>query len=328
MNRLLAILCIATSSLIMSCNNSSVTNTPTNTDTTRTTISVVGSYVTADYEKRATGYDWVAILVTQITDSTIQVSARSRADKKKPTCSFDTKANRINDSTYQSTIEGKQVLFQFSADSIKIATAKEADNAFLNFYCSGGASLAGSYHKIKEPIDEQQMDSTVFNQVLMDGKIGFNIRTTGKGSIQHLQLQPFGLSIDNRLIEMDIDGSVVNAEIGDLNRDGFPELLIYTVSAGSGSYGNVMGYSVNNGKSISSISFPAIADNPKANQGYMGHDEFAIVEASLVQRFQTYQTTDNNSKPTGMYRQIQYKLKNGEASRVFVVDKIIEFPAK
>jgi hypothetical protein len=44
-----------------------------------------------------------------------------------------------------------------------------------------------------------------------------------------------------------------------------------------------------------------------------------------VQRFPIYKEGDTNSKPTGGMRQIQYKLKNGEASKVFAVDKIIEY---
>ena len=58
-----------------------------------------------------------------------------------------------------------------------------------------------------------------------------------------------------------------------LFRSGFPEILIYTVSAGSGSYGNVVGYSVNNGKSISQIYFPELFDNKEASRGYMGRSE-------------------------------------------------------
>ena len=57
----------------------------------------------------------------------------------------------------------------------------------------------------------------------------------------------------------------------------------------------------------------------------MGHDEFAIVETTFVQRFPIYNDDDTNSNPTGGTRQIQYKLKDGEASRKFVVDKVIEY---
>lgn len=70
---------------------------------------------------------------------------------------------------------------------------------------------------------------------------------------------------------------------------------------------------------------PDIAENPEASKGYMGHDEFAIVENSFCRRFKTYNPQDTNSNPTGKMRQIQYKLKEGENSKVFVADKIIEF---
>ena len=101
--------------------------------------------------------------------------------------------------------------------------------------------------------------------------------------------------------------------------------MIYITSAASGSYGTAIGFSGNNNKSMSEITIPSMVDNPKANKGYMSHDEFALVEGTLVQRFPIYKEGDTNSKPTGGMRQIQYKLKNGEASKVFAVDKIIEY---
>lgn len=170
--------------------------------------------------------------------------------------------------------------------------------------------------------DEQTIG---FQKILILQDITFDITTIGDGSVSELTIQPTGLEIDNQQIELEIDGQVVNAEIEDLNSDGFPEILIYTVSAGSGSYGNVIGYSVNNGKSISQIYFPDISENKEAGEGYMGHDEFAVVETSLVQRFPIYKSGDSNSNPTGGTRQIQYKLQEGEASRLFVIDKISDY---
>ena len=46
----------------------------------------------------------------------------------------------------------------------------------------------------------------------------------------------------------------------------------------------------------------------------MGHDEFTVMENSLVRRFPIYKKNDSNAKPTGGTRQIEYKLKMGEAS--------------
>ena len=296
------------------------------TSASSSTISaLVGDYVSADYEKRNEGYDWVAVSVSQVSDSTLHVSVRSRADKKKPTCTFDADAVKSTENIYKATVEGKNILFTFKDNSIAISTEKQEDSSILNYYCSGGGSLAGDYKKINEPLDEKQIDPRTFTKVLSLQNITFDINATGKGSTQQLTIQPIGLKVDNKKITMEVDEKITNAEIEDLNSDGFPEVLVYTTSAGSGSYGNVIGYSVNNGKSMSSIAFPNIADNPTANKGYMGHDEFAIVENTLVQRFKIYNEGDTNAKPTGKTRQIQYKLKDGEASRKFVVDKILEF---
>ena len=168
----------------------------------------------------------------------------------------------------------------------------------------------------------QEKQKIIFQKTLTLQNITFDIINTGEGSISELTIQPKGLEIDNQKITIELDGQVVNAEIEDLNLDGFPEILLYTISAGSGGYGNVIGYSVNNGKSISQIYFPDLFDNKEASSGYMGHDEFAIIETTLVRRFPVYKDGDTNNNPTGGFRQIGYKLKDGEASRSFVIEKI------
>jgi hypothetical protein len=176
---------------------------------------------------------------------------------------------------------------------------------------------------IENPTQETQ--KIIFQKTLTLQNITFDIINTGEGSISELTIQPEGLEIDNQKITLEIEGQVTNAEIEDLNSDGSPEILIYIVSAGSGSYGNVIGYSVNNRKSMSQIYFPDLFDNKEASSGYMGHDEFAIVETTLVRRFPVYNEGDTNNNPTGGFRQIGYKLKDGEASRSFVIDKISEY---
>jgi hypothetical protein len=314
------------------CNNqdkSKATKLSSQTENTLQSIShFTGDYVSESYSKRSEGYDWMAVSVNQLSDSSVHIMVRSRFDKKKPSCTFDADAIKLSDNQFKSDVDGKRIIYTFNKNSINIAPDKSEDKDILQYYCSGGGSFSGNYNKIIEPLDEKQIDNRVFIKVLTLQNIGFDVSTSGKGSIQQLTIQPFGLSIDNRKIIKEIEGSVTNAEIEDLNSDGYPELLIYTTSAGSGSYGNVIGYSVNAGKSISEIYFPSISNNSKANKGYMGHDEFAIVETSLVQRFKTYKESDTNSNPTGNIRQIQYKLKDGEASRIFIIDKIIEYPEK
>lgn len=168
------------------------------------------------------------------------------------------------------------------------------------------------------------LKDTIFHKVLSLQNISFEIWTTGSASMQTLRIQPSGLSIVNGELTHEIDGRIVEAEISDLNSDGYPEILIYTQSAGSGSYGNVIAYSTNNGKSVSQVYFPPLSDNPETAKGYMGHDEFTLIETSLAHRFPIYKEGDSNANPTGGMRQIEYKLVDGEASRRFEIVKISE----
>ena len=165
----------------------------------------------------------------------------------------------------------------------------------------------------------------MFNQTLELQGISFQVMSANSGSLNNLLIIPTGLEIDNSPILEEIDGRVNGAEVADLNNDGSPEIYVYITSAGSGSYGSLVAYSANRRKSLSSIYLPPIMENQVAKKGYMGHDEFAVVETSLVRRYPVYQQTDSNAKPTGGTRQLQYKLIPGEASWLLKVDKVVDY---
>ncbi|MEO8960963.1 MAG: PliI family lysozyme inhibitor of I-type lysozyme [Ginsengibacter sp.] len=201
-------------------------------------------------------------------------------------------------------------------------------SALILIGCKESVTNKNLETQTEDSVTHSTKDQRPFQKMLSSQKISYEVSAMGSGSIQQLIVQPTGLTEINDKITLEIDGQVINAEIADLNSDGYPELLVYTTSAGSGSYGNVIGFSPNNGKSLSQIYFPNVADNSKANSGYMGHDEFGVVDNTLVQKFPIYKKGDINSNPRGGIRQIQYKLKDGEASRKFVLDKIVELSNK
>lgn len=176
---------------------------------------------------------------------------------------------------------------------------------------------------VKEGIDSVKQEISFNTELTYPGSnISFKINTKGDSLI----IQPSGLSVSNETLYHDITGyTVVNAEIGDLNIDSYPELFVYLTSDGSGSYGKLIGYSVNNGKSVSQVYLPDISENDEVSKGYMGHDEMAIVENTFCQRFPIYKEGDSNANPTGEIRQIQYKLVDGESSRILKIDKVINF---
>jgi len=164
-----------------------------------------------------------------------------------------------------------------------------------------------------------------FEQTLSLQGITFKVTCPNASSINTLTIEPSGLEIDNSPISREVDGTVTGAEVEDLNADGSPEIYVYVQSAGSGSYGSLVAYSANRKKSLSEIYLPPVADNPEASKGYMGHDEFAVVENTFVQRFPIYAEGDTNAAPTGKTRQLQYKLEAGEAGWVLRLDRTVEY---
>lgn len=164
-----------------------------------------------------------------------------------------------------------------------------------------------------------------FDQTLSLQGVSFHVTCPNQGSINALRIEPHGLKKDNKVILKEIEGTVTGAEVGDLNIDGSPEIYVYVTSAGSGSYGSLVAYAANRKKSLTEIYLPSLSDDPKVSKGYMGHDEFAVIENSLARRFPIYKDGDTNGAPSGGMRQIQYKLKAGEAGWVLRSHRIDEF---
>ena len=154
--------------------------------------------------------------------------------------------------------------------------------------------------------------------------IRFHVASTDEGSINTLHIVPAGLEIDNSAIVRMIDGTVTGAEVADLNGDGSPEVYVYVTSAGSGSYGSLVAYSVNRRKSLSEIYLPALAEDKQAAMGYMGHDVFSVDDSYLVRCFPVYREADTNVQPTGGMRQLQYRLVRSEAGWILKLDRMVQ----
>ena len=164
-----------------------------------------------------------------------------------------------------------------------------------------------------------------FDQSFKLQGVGFRVTSANAGSINELKIVPSGLKADNAPIVRSIDGQVVGAEVADLDADGSPEIYIYVTSDGSGSYGSLVAYAANRRKSLSEIHLPPMSESAAAARGYMGHDWFAVVEGTLVRRFPVYREGDPNSAPGGGVRQMQYKLKAGEAGWILKLDRTIDY---
>jgi len=157
------------------------------------------------------------------------------------------------------------------------------------------------------------------------GSLSFELQATADSSENELRVNTVGLSHDQGELNAELDGVAYRAEVADLDGNGWPEVYVYVASAGSGSYGSLAAFAVNNGKSLSPVYLAPLEQSPEATKGYMGHDEFAVVENRLVRRFPIYLPGDTNAEPNGGTRQIQYRLDAGEAGWLLVVDRVVEY---
>jgi len=114
---------------------------------------------------------------------------------------------------------------------------------------------------------------------------------------------------------------ISDAFVADLDSNGFDEIYIITTSAGSGSYGTVMGFASNKDTSLSMINFPEIQESDKNFEGYMGHDTFQLENQKLVRIFPIYNKDDTKQHPTGGTRKLVYGLYPGEAMWQLRVEK-------
>ena len=162
-----------------------------------------------------------------------------------------------------------------------------------------------------------------FSQRLELQGYAFEVSVQADGSTSQLTIVPHGLSQQRGPTIVKIEGTVTGAEIADLDANGFPELYVYVSTSESGRSGRLVGYAVNRGKSMTEIFLPPVSENAKLRQGYRGQDEFAVVEGTFVQRFPIFRAGD--SKPSGKIRQLQYKLRQGEAGWILRLDRTIEY---
>jgi hypothetical protein len=162
-----------------------------------------------------------------------------------------------------------------------------------------------------------------FQRTLSLQDVTFAVKSTGQGSQQELAITTKAGKRAIKPIRQTVDGTVVGAEVADLNGNGTPEVFVYVQSAGSGSYGELVAYAVDKGNQLSPIALQELSG--ALAKGYMGHDEFQVVEGCLTRRFPIYKPGDSNAKPTGGLRQICYKLKNGEATWILRPTSVLKF---
>jgi len=203
------------------------------------------------------------------------------------------------------------------------AAARRKESATYTLDVSVTGALASASPAPASPAKAASAPHAPFDQTLALFGISFHVTSPNSAAGNSLKIVPAGLAIDNTPTSRDIDGIVTGAEVGDINADGSPEIYVYVTAPGPDARASLVAYSANNKKSLSEIYLPPLDGTANA-KGYRGHDAMAVVETVLARRLPIYGAGDP-PVPTGRTRQLQYKLKPGEAGWVLNLDRVVEY---
>jgi hypothetical protein len=157
------------------------------------------------------------------------------------------------------------------------------------------------------------------------GKAGYKVSCKNTNEEKnYVTINPVGFKNTARDLGFDIKGRIIKTEVDDLNGDGFPDLVMYVHQPGPKNAAAVIAISSIENESYEAIGFPDIVDDPKLRTGYQGKDQYFLMEGSLMRRFPLF-TADSIPTPTGMYRQVQYKVMREERGQRFKVVRTYDY---
>lgn len=163
------------------------------------------------------------------------------------------------------------------------------------------------------------------------GKAGYRINCFNKSSEKNpISIYPVGFESEMRDFSFELKGVLIGTEVDDLNKDGFPELLLYVASFDSLNKSSVIAISSQENKSVAPIVFPDILDDPRLRDGYRGSDKYMLLEGVLMRTYPLFEKDANGvQQPTGKMRRLMYRVAPGEqGSLKFVVARFYDFQKK
>ncbi len=158
-----------------------------------------------------------------------------------------------------------------------------------------------------------------FREEAAYGNIRFVVTSPQAQDGNRFTITPSGLQVSNESLTVEVQGQVVDVMADDMDGDNSPEVAVITED-GPAQKRQAHVFTTFAGKSFGMVHFPAVTD-PKLLAGYSGGDEFQFVENTFIRRFPL---TEAGQK-TGKFRQLQFKLKPGEAMKQLVLDRHIEY---
>lgn len=165
---------------------------------------------------------------------------------------------------------------------------------------------------LETSVTKEAAETASYTKTLEMQNTTFHITATGEElTVEMAQGESPSGSLTTSIV-----GKVTGTGLEDLDADGWPEVVIFTQESDDAMKGHAYGFSSGKGKTLETIDIPPLNSDPTHIEGYVGGDEFAVVETSLVRRMVL---------SDGSVRQLQYKLVPTSEGKVFEVDRVVEY---
>lgn len=141
----------------------------------------------------------------------------------------------------------------------------------------------------------------------------FSISTRGDATLRNLYVGIGTVKDSTRMdtiIEKDIKGNVGRVAIADLDKDGQPEVYVFSTSGGAALNGRVYGLVIQKKGALKINASDIDSLNAK---DYQGRDSFYIQQNELVRTYPAFEEGQRNTLKTDARKTIRYKLvKSGD----------------
>ena len=149
-----------------------------------------------------------------------------------------------------------------------------------------------------------------YDSTVKMGKAGYRITCMNRSVERNtLNIRPIGFKSEVREANLELKARVVSAEIDDLNNDGYPDIIIYTVDANDKL--SLLSIASRDNERMEPIYFPDIANDMQLSKGYRGKDKYELdqgLPGVLNRIFPIYESDTSIKVPTNKVRHIKYRV--------------------
>jgi len=148
---------------------------------------------------------------------------------------------------------------------------------------------------------EKTADPDEYNQQLTYKQYSFSVNAKGQGHLRKVTITGRDSANDLATVNAPLEGNIYYASSADLNKDGRPEVYLFTRGTDSAGYSKVYAYAYDS-KTGRQINFPDLS--PAQQKEYQGHDSIYIDNEYVVRSFST-----SDSKAQASRKMIRYVLR-------------------